>query len=158
MKIFKDNGFTIDVETHLKIADFLNITFNLNNCTYRSFKKPNGLLSHINKSSNHPRQIINQLPKAINERVSRNSLFQKVFHLNIHTKKPLETMDTPISNKILIKSVTNKQKDIVSVTLFGLTHLSAEQSPQMLLKGFSNYYVTTSHPSTSFTKYLTRTQ
>ena len=58
----------------------------------------------------------------------------------------------------LIKSVPTKQKDIGSVTLFGLIHLSAEQSPQMLEKGFSNYYVTTSHAPTGFTKYLIKTQ
>ena len=73
IKIFKDTGFAIDIETNLKIVDFLDITFNLNNGTYRPYKKPNDLLSYINKSSNHPPQIINQLPKTINERFSRNS-------------------------------------------------------------------------------------
>ena len=67
-------------------------------------------------------------------------------HLNINTKIPLETVDTPISNDSLIKPVTTIQKEIGSVTSFGLIHLSAEPSPQMLEKGFSNYYVTTSHP------------
>ena len=61
-------------------------------------------------------------------------------HLNIHTKKPLETVDTPISNYSLIKPVTTIQKEIGSVTSFGLIRLSAEQSPQILEKGFSNYY------------------
>ena len=73
IKIFKDTGFAIDIETNLKIEDFLDISFNLNNGTYRPYKKPNDLLSYINKSSNHPPQIINQLPKTINERFSRNS-------------------------------------------------------------------------------------
>ena len=45
IKIFKDIGFTIDVETKLKVIDFLDITFNLNNGTYRPYKKPNDLLS-----------------------------------------------------------------------------------------------------------------
>ena len=35
IKIFKDIGFAIDVETNLKIVDFLDITFNLNNDTYK---------------------------------------------------------------------------------------------------------------------------
>ena len=73
IKIFKDTGFAIDIETNLKIVDFLDITFNLNNGTYRPYKKPNDLLSYINKPSNHPPQIINQLLKTINERFSRNS-------------------------------------------------------------------------------------
>ena len=66
IKIFKDIAFAIDVETNLKIVDFLDNTFNLNNGTYRPYKKPNDLLSYINKSSNHPPQIIDQLPKIIN--------------------------------------------------------------------------------------------
>ena len=37
------------------------LTFNLNKGTYRPYKKPSDLLSYINKSSNHPPQIINQL-------------------------------------------------------------------------------------------------
>ena len=38
IKIFKGTGFAIDVETNLKIVDFLYITFNLNNGTYRPYK------------------------------------------------------------------------------------------------------------------------
>ena len=99
IKTIKGIGFAIDVETNLKIVDFLDITFNLNNGTYRPYKKPNDLLLYINKSSNHPPQIINQLPKIINERLSRNSSNEDVLtHLNINTKKPLETVDTPILN------------------------------------------------------------
>ena len=79
IKIFQDIGFTIDVETNLKNVDSLAITFNLNNDTYRPYKKPNDLLSYINKSSNHSPQIINQLPKIINERLSRNSSDEEVF-------------------------------------------------------------------------------
>ena len=66
IKIFKDIAFAIDVETNLKIVDFLDNTCNLNNGTYRMYKNPNDLLSYINKSSNHPPQIIDQLPKIIN--------------------------------------------------------------------------------------------
>ena len=80
IKTFKDIGFAIDVETNLKIVDFLDTTFNLNNGTYRPYKKPNDLLLYINKSSNHPPQIINQLPKIINERLSRNSSNEEVFN------------------------------------------------------------------------------
>ena len=67
IKTFKDIDFAIDVETNLKIVEFLDTTFNLNNITYKPYKKPKDLLLHINKSSNHPPQIINQLPKVINE-------------------------------------------------------------------------------------------
>ena len=41
---------------------------------------PNDLLLYINKFSNHPTQIINQLPKIINEHLSRNSSNEEVFN------------------------------------------------------------------------------
>ena len=82
IKIFKDIGFAIDIETNLKYVGLLDITFHLNNGIYRPYKKPNDLLLYINKSSNHPPQIINQLPKIINERLSRNSSDEEVFNLS----------------------------------------------------------------------------
>ena len=80
IKTFEDIGFAIDVETNLKIVDFLGTTFNLNNGTNRPYKKPNDLSLYIDKSSNHPLQIINQLPKIINERLSRNSSNEEGFN------------------------------------------------------------------------------
>ena len=79
-KILKDIGFGIDIETNLKVVDFLDITFNLNNGIYKPYKKPNDRLLYINKSSNHPPQIINQLPKIISDRLSRNSSNKEVFN------------------------------------------------------------------------------
>ena len=80
IRIFKDIGFDIDIETNSKEAHFLDITFNLNNGIYKPYKKPNDRLLYINKSSNHPPQIINQLPKIISDRLSRNSSNKEVFN------------------------------------------------------------------------------
>ena len=54
IKIFKDVGISIDIETNSKVVDFLDITFNLINSIYKPCKKPNDTLFYINKSSNHP--------------------------------------------------------------------------------------------------------
>ena len=77
--MFKDVGFSIDIETDSKVVDFLDITFNLNNSIYKPYKKPSDRLLYINKSSNHPPQIINQLPNIISDRLSRNSSNKEVF-------------------------------------------------------------------------------
>ena len=87
IKIFKDTGFAIDVETNLKIVDFSDITFNLSNGTYRSYKKSNDLLSYINKSSNHSPQIINQLSKVMNVYPEIPPMKKSLIHLDINTKK-----------------------------------------------------------------------
>ena len=77
--MFKDVGFSIDIETNSKVFDFLDITFNLNNSIYKPYKKLSDRLLYINKSSNHPPQIINQLPNIIRDRLSRNSSNEEVF-------------------------------------------------------------------------------
>ena len=80
IKIFKEIGFKIDIETNLKIVDFLDVTFNLINGSHKPYKKPNDTLLYINKYSNHPPQIINKLPKIINNRLRRNSSNAEIFH------------------------------------------------------------------------------
>ena len=66
----RDIDFTIDIETNLKVLDVLDIRFNLNYSPYRLYKMPNDLTLYSSKSPNHTPQIINQLPKIINERLS----------------------------------------------------------------------------------------
>ena len=73
IKIFKQVGFKIEIQTHLKIVNFLDVTFNLANGIYRPYKKANEPLLYINSSSNHTPQVIKQLPTSISERLSNNS-------------------------------------------------------------------------------------
>ena len=56
------------------------MTFNLINGSYKPYKKPNDTLLYINKNSNHPPQITKKLPKAINDRLCRNSSNAEIFH------------------------------------------------------------------------------
>ena len=44
VKVFKEIGFKIDIETNSKIVDFLDMTFNLINGSYKPYKKPNETL------------------------------------------------------------------------------------------------------------------
>ena len=78
--MFKEVGFKIEIRTHLRIVNFLDVTFNLTNDTYRPYKKPNDSLLHINTFSNHPPQVIKQLPTSINERLSKNKSSKKIFN------------------------------------------------------------------------------
>ena len=72
IKIFKDVGFSIDIENDTKVVEFLDITFNLNNGIYKRYKKANNRLLYVNKCSTHRSQIINQILRTIDERLSRN--------------------------------------------------------------------------------------
>ena len=70
IKLFKDNGLTITIDMNLTIANFLDCTFNLAKGTFYPYKKDNNSLLYINKESNHPPNIIKQLPKMIEKRIS----------------------------------------------------------------------------------------
>ena len=75
IKIFKEVGFKIEIQTHLKIVNFLDVTFNLASGTYRPYKKANESLLYINTSP----QVIKQLPISISEPLSNNSSKQRNF-------------------------------------------------------------------------------
>ena len=80
IKIFKDIGLNIDIQTDLKKLAFLDVTLNLPNCTYHPYQKPNDKLLYIHSSSNHPWQIIKYLPNSISERLSKNPSNQEIFN------------------------------------------------------------------------------
>ena len=55
IRAFKLIGLRIQIASNLKIVDFLDITFNLNNGTFKPFSKNYSTSRYINVSSNHPR-------------------------------------------------------------------------------------------------------
>ena len=80
ISIFKNINFKIEIVTNLTEVDFLDVTFNLENNTYRPYKKPNDQIIYIDISSNHPPQIKKQLTKIISNRLSRNSSNADIFN------------------------------------------------------------------------------
>ena len=78
IKIFKDIEFSTDIQTNLKEVDFLDVAWQ--NDTYRPYKKPTDKLLYIHSSSNHPPQIIKQLPNSIFKRLSKNLFNQETFN------------------------------------------------------------------------------
>ena len=79
IKIFKDCGLNITIKTNLTSVDFHDIRLNLKDNTYQPYRKPNSKPIYINKSSNHPKNIIKDLGKAIGKRLSDTSCNHKVF-------------------------------------------------------------------------------
>ena len=78
-KIFKDMGLDITIQTNLKIVNFLDVTFNLQDGTYKPYKKPNDTPLYINVNSNHPPNIIKQIPSTINKRINELSSNEDIF-------------------------------------------------------------------------------
>ena len=64
----------------LSEVNFLDVTFSLPKDTYKPFRKPNSETLYINRSSNHPPNIIKQLPKSIERRISELSYGEQEFN------------------------------------------------------------------------------
>ena len=68
---------------NLKSVDFLGIMFDLVSEIYKPYCKPNNKPLYINKHSNHPPNILKQLPKSIEKRISETSSNIDVFNRSI---------------------------------------------------------------------------
>ena len=113
IKIFKEVSFKIEIQTHLKIVNFLDVTFNLANGTYRPYKKANESLLYINTSSNHPPQVIKQLPTSISERLSNNSSKEDIFDASKYEyETALKNNGYQLTKLIFSKKEQRKQKRI----------------------------------------------
>ena len=53
----------------MKIVNYLDVTLNLNDGSYRPYKKPNEETNYIHVNSDHPPSILKQLPKSIEKTV-----------------------------------------------------------------------------------------
>ena len=78
-KAFKDNNLEITIKTNLKVVNYLDATFNLNNGTYKPYRKPNDETIYINAKSNHPKNILKQLPISIEDRLRELSSNKEIF-------------------------------------------------------------------------------
>ena len=79
-KIFNSNGLKITIEANKKIIDFLDITLNLNEGTFKPYSKPNNTPLYVHNKSNHPPSIIKNIPLSINKRLSNNSSNATIFN------------------------------------------------------------------------------
>ena len=77
--VFKQFGLKITTESNLHQVDFLDVTFNLYTGKFWPFKKPNNTLLYVNAKSNHPKNIIKNLPKMIGSRISKISSSKEEF-------------------------------------------------------------------------------
>ena len=73
----------ITIQCNLKIVDYLDVTFNLTDSSYRPFNKTNNEINYIHKQSNHPPSIIKQLSLSVERGWSKLSSNEKIFNDSI---------------------------------------------------------------------------
>ena len=79
-KLFKENALDIIIQCNMKTVNYLDVTLNLENSTYRPYQKENNQIKYINTESNHPPSIIKQLPLSIESRLSLLSSSEEIFN------------------------------------------------------------------------------
>ena len=78
--LFESFGLKITLDPHLSRVDFLDVTMNLNEESFKPFRKPNDTPTYIHRESNHPPHVIRNIPDAINKRLSSISSNQDLFN------------------------------------------------------------------------------
>ena len=79
-KIFKDHGLSLDMYTNKTIIHFLDVTFNLSTGLYSPYMKPNNEIYYVHSKSNHPKTILKNLPKNVQNRLSKISANEDIFN------------------------------------------------------------------------------
>ena len=81
VKIFKENhNLKITIDANLSVVNFLDVTFNLKNKSFYPYRKPNDTPLYVHRLSNHPKNIIKQLPEMINRRICEISCNEQEFN------------------------------------------------------------------------------
>ena len=56
--IFRENDLKVTIQCNLKIVNYLHVTINLSDTSYRPFNKTNNEINYIHKQLNYPPSII----------------------------------------------------------------------------------------------------
>ena len=79
IKIFGEQDLKITIEIGLTRVIFLDLTLDLETGLFKPFRKPGDRPLYVSAHSNHPPQILKNLPAGIERRLSDNSANQEIF-------------------------------------------------------------------------------
>ena len=104
--MFNEFNLKVTAQFNNHQVNFLDVTFNLNEENYHPYRKPNNDPLYIDSRSNHPPNIIKQLPKSINDRLSALFSDEKPFKASA----PLYENALSCSNYSIKLEYSDKQK------------------------------------------------
>ena len=79
-KLFKEHDLEIVVECNMKVVNYLDVTLDLNSSTFKPYHKPDNEINYVHVKSNHPPNVIKQIPVSIQNRLSNLSYNEEIFH------------------------------------------------------------------------------
>ena len=100
----------------MKVVNYLDFTFNLNDGTYRPYQKPGNIILYIHVESNHPPNIIKQIPKTIEKCLSQLSSNEEIFNESapfyedkLHQSGYQQKLKSTLLTQKLTANVTTKE-------------------------------------------------
>ena len=78
-RIFKSKELDIVIQCNVKVVDYLDATLNLNNGSFKLFVRSMMKQITSTRESDHPPNIIKQLPIAVEKRISDLSSSEEIF-------------------------------------------------------------------------------
>ena len=78
-KVFKAFGLTVKVEVNKKRVNYLNVTLDLTDGSYRDYMKPGQVIKYVHVDSNHPPCVTKSIGEGVNHRLNANSSNERMF-------------------------------------------------------------------------------
>ena len=91
-QLFKENGLSLEIECNLKTLNYLDITLGFSTDIYKPYRKPNDEILYIHSKSNHPADILKQLPISIKTRLLTFPAILKVSMKHLSSIKYLKSI------------------------------------------------------------------
>ena len=105
---FKLLNLKVEVVSNVKEVNFLDVTLNLQNGSYRPYKKDNQMPRYVNANSNHPKAILKHIPTSINKRLNTNSSNKDIFE---QSKKVYEEALERNGHNCKLKYIGKEEED-----------------------------------------------
>ena len=79
-RLFMNHGLKITIASTGPSANYLDVTMDLSDGSYRPYRKPNDTPVYINAASNHPQSVLKHIPKMVEKRLQNISSDEAVFN------------------------------------------------------------------------------
>ena len=110
-QIFAKNNLKITADANKKVVNFLDVTLDLNTGKFKPYSKPPTTPLYVHSQSNHPPNILTNIPEAINWRLF--STERRLYSMDVHTHTSYtqrEISNHVLEGKKVIKRFKLKQK------------------------------------------------